>query len=265
MMEIKYTTQGLLIYIAFGTYILAFLSALLRLKKTAHFLFFTAFLAAVTVFAYRWHSVKHLPLQNLFEVFLFTGLIIYPLSVISQRILKTADSAFDMLIAAIVLFPAGFVFDGRPQNLPAVLQSPLFAPHIAAYMLAYIFMAKAAFQAVLQIFSFKNKSQLNTPDAEQATYILICAGFPLLTLGLILGSVWGKLAWGNFWNWDPKEMWSLASWLVYVVYFHFRFMYGRNKPKINSSIALAGFAVIITTLLWVNLSKIFIGLHSYAK
>lgn len=264
-MGIKYTTQGLLIYIAFGLYVLAFLAALIRLRKTAQAIFFIGFTAAVLAYGCRWYIVNHIPLQNLFEVFLFTGLIIYPLSLISQKILKTGDSAFDMLIAAIVLLPAGFVFSERHLNLPPALQSGLFAPHVAVYMLAYIFMTKAAFQAVLQIFSSKNKPKLNTFDSEQATYILIRAGFPLLTVGLILGSIWAKLAWSDWWGWDPKEMWSLASWLVYVIYFHFRFMYGKKHPKINSSIALFGLAVIIITLLWVNFSELFPGLHSYAQ
>jgi ABC-type transport system involved in cytochrome c biogenesis permease subunit len=93
---------------------------------------------------------------------------------------------------------------------------------------------------------------------------MICAGFPLLTLGLILGSVWGKLAWGDYWGWDPKELWSLASWLVYVGYFHFRCMFGKTRPSINSIWAIVGMAVIVITLLWVNLSKLFTGLHTYA-
>src|SRR4030043_470696 len=86
----------------------------------------------------------------------------------------------------------------------------------------------------------------------------------LLTLGLVLGSVWGKLAWGDYWGWDPKELWSLASWLVYVGYFHFRYMFGKTRPRINSIWAIAGMAVIVITLLWVNLSHLFIGLHTYA-
>jgi ABC-type transport system involved in cytochrome c biogenesis permease subunit len=93
---------------------------------------------------------------------------------------------------------------------------------------------------------------------------MICAGFPLLTLGLILGSVWGKLAWGDYWGWDPKELWSLASWLVYVGYFHFRSMFDQTRPRWNSIWAVAGMAVIVITLLWVNLSKLFLGLHTYA-
>ena len=101
---------------------------------------------------------------------------------------------------------------------------------------------------------------------------MICAGFPLLTLGLILGSIWGKRAWGDYWGWDPKELWSLASWLVYVGYFHFRYMFGfptvggasKTCARINSIWAIAGMAVIIATILWVNLSKLFSGLHTYA-
>lgn len=65
-------------------------------------------------------------------------------------------------------------------------------------------------------------------------------------------------------DWDPKEMWSLASRLVYLSYFHFRYMYGRKHPRINSFWLILGLFVIIITLLWVNLSGIFTGLHSYA-
>jgi ABC-type transport system involved in cytochrome c biogenesis permease subunit len=182
-----------------------------------------------------------------------------------------------MLIGAIVLLPAGFVFDAEPQQLPPALQSWLFAPHVAVYMLSYVFMAKAACQAVFQLIGFTRKPPVvqaneNLLPYEDATYCMICAGFPLLTLGLVLGSVWGQLAWGDYWGWDPKELWSLASWLVYVGYFHFRYMsrkgcltaFGKTRPRINSIWAVAGMAVIVITLLWVNLSKLFIGLHTYA-
>jgi ABC-type transport system involved in cytochrome c biogenesis permease subunit len=93
---------------------------------------------------------------------------------------------------------------------------------------------------------------------------LVCLGFPLLTLGIVLGSFWGKIAWGDYWNWDPKEMWSLATWLVFIGYFHYRYMTGVKYLKINCLWIVTGFAFIVITLLWVNLSRIFIGLHNYA-
>lgn len=201
-------------------------------------------------------------MQNLFEVFIFLGVLVYPISVFCNRILRIGGLAADMLIGAIVLVPAGFVFSAEPQQLPPALQSWLFGPHVLVYMLSYILMTKAAVQATIQLTGKQTIDNLLPP--EEATYRMVCAGFPLLTLGLILGSVWGQNAWGDWWGWDPKELWSLASWLVYVGYLHFRYMFSRKYPRINSLWAIVGLVVIIITLLWVNLSKLFPGLHSYA-
>jgi ABC-type transport system involved in cytochrome c biogenesis permease subunit len=242
---------------------LAFVTSLMRRPKAGHILYIFGFAVAVFAYAYRWYDVRHVPLQNLFEVFLFLGMI-YPVSLFCLRILRVGGYAADMLIGAIVLFPAGFVFNAKPQQLPPALQSWLFTPHVAVYMLSYIFMAKATFQAICQLAGKTTNPDGNLLLPEQATYRMICVGFPLLTLGLVLGSYWGKLAWGDYWGWDPKELWSLASWLVFVGYFHFRYMFGKKHPRINSLWAIAGMAAIIITLLWVNLSRLFSGLHSYA-
>ena len=203
------------------------------------------------------------PFPNLFEVFLALGVACYPISWFCQRILRIGGQGADMLIGAIVLFPAGFVFSAQPMQLPPALQSWLFVPHVAVYMLSYVFMFKAMFQAFEQLMIAPNAERTSLPP-EQATYELVAIGFPLLTLGLILGSWWGKLAWGDYWGWDPKELWSLASWLVYLGYFHWRYMFGKIHPRINSLWAITGLAAIIITLLWVNLSRLFPGLHSYA-
>ncbi len=264
-MAIKYTVQGLLIYIVIATYLLAFVTAIIRRKKISQVLYFAGFLIAVAAFVYRWIHVGHVPFQNMFEVFLTMGMLIYPLSIFSRRFLGVGIEAADMLIGVIVLFPAGFVFTAEPQRLPPALQSWLFAPHVAVYLLSYMIMTKAAVQAVARLLPISFYGQGNIQDYEEDTYKIICLGFPLLTLGLILGSWWGKLAWGDYWGWDPKELWSLVSWLIFVGYFHFRYMFKKRFANINSIIAILGLAAIIITLLWVNLSRIFSGgLHSYA-
>ena len=278
-MEIKYTIQGLLVYMTIAAYLLAFVITILRRHKLGHIIYLLGFAIAVCSFGYRWYHVRHVPLQNLFEVFICLGMI-YPVSLFCRRALRVGGYAADMLIGAIVLFPAGFVFNAKPQQLPPALQSWLFTPHVAVYMFSYIFMAKATFQAICQLAgrrvegvrsSNRGRDARDTglPDEnllppEEATYRIVCVGFPLLTLGLILGSYWGKQAWGDYWGWDPKELWSLASWLVFLGYFHFRYMFGKKHPRINSLWAITGMAAIIITLLWVNLSRIFSGLHSYA-
>ena len=190
-MQIKYSIQGLLIYFAIAAYILAFLPAIIRLRKTSNFFFFAGFVVSCFSYGFRWYTVRHVPLQNLFEVFLFLAVFIYPLSIFCKRVMKTPGSAFDSLIGAVVLFPAGFVFSERIQLLPPALQSPLFVPHITVYLLAYIFMTKAAIAALGQIIGIKK--QANLVDCEEAAYRLVCAGFPFLTMGLVLGCLWRRL------------------------------------------------------------------------
>jgi len=261
-MEIKYTIQGLLIYTTITAYLLAFIASIVNRPRTGHILYVLGFVAAVVSFGYRWYHVRHVPMQNLFEVFLCLGMI-YPVSLFCRHYLRVGGQSADMLIGAVVLVPAGFIFNANPQKLPPALQSWLFVPHVTVYVLSYIFMAKAAFHGVLQLAGKMPRVDENLLPPEEASYRMICVGFPLLTLGLVLGSVWGKLAWGDYWGWDPKELWSLASWLVYVGYLHFRYMSGKKNPRINSIWAIAGLMIIVVTLLWVNLSRFFHGLHSY--
>ena len=261
MESIQLTPQHLLIYTAILLYMLALVITLLGRHRAGNLFFLAGFIFMAVVFIYRWYYVGHIPLQNLYEVFLTMGLLIYPLSLFCRRLQKSPSQATDILLGIVLLIPVGFVFDAEPKQLLPALQCWLFAPHVGVYMLAYVIMTKAGFQAVFQL--------LRPPAAqplihEQAAYRLVCLGFPLLSLGLVLGSWWGKLAWGDFWGWDPKELWSLASWLIYLAYFHFRYMHGQKFPRLNSLWVLLGFAAIVITLLWVNLARIFSGLHSYA-
>lgn len=263
-MAIKYTVQGLLIYLVIAAYLLAFLATVLGRKKTSQALYLAGFIVAIASFVYRWFDVGHVPFQKMFEVFLSMGMLLFPLSIFCRRFLGVGGEAADMLIGVIVLFPAGFIFKAELQRLPPALQSWLFIPHVAVYLLSYIILAKAAVQAYCRLMNRASPAGQTIIDYEENTYKMICLGFPLLTLGLILGSWWGKLAWGDYWGWDPKELWSLASWLVYAGYFHFRYMFGKKHPHINSIWAISGLVLIIITLLWVNLSRLFPGMHSYA-
>ncbi len=258
-MAIKYSIQGFLIYAAIAVYLLAFLAQLLRLGKTANGIFIAVFVLSAGSFIYRWFHVAHIPLQNLFELFITMGACLCILSYLTDKLLGINQRAIDMLIGAIILFPAGFVFSEAPQQLPPALQSPFFVPHVGAYVLGYIFMFKAAVAAIQTI----GANQQNRIVNEQNTYCLIRTGFPLMVLGMMLGSIWAQFAWADYFGWDPKELWSLATLLIYAGYFHWRFMFRQKYPRINSLWALGGFAAVMITLLWVNFSRLFAGLHSY--
>jgi len=262
-MAVKATVLGMIVYGAMVAYFLAFVTLACRRQRAGGALYFLGFLTSLAALGVRWRQVGHVPMQNLFEVFLCLGALVYPVTVFCRRFFRVGGESADALIGCIVLFPAGFVFNAAPRRLPPALQCWLFAPHVASYMFAYMVLAKAGVQALGQLF-IGESGDGSRVSYEVGTYKVVRLGFPLLTVGLLLGAWWGKVAWGDYWNWDPKELWSLVSWLVYVGYLHFRTMFGRKYARVNSAMAVGGLAAIVITLLWVNLSRIFAGLHSYA-
>jgi cytochrome c-type biogenesis protein CcsB len=103
------------------------------------------------------------------------------------------------------------------------------------------------------------------PSAEtldELNYRSVAIGFPLLTLGIILGAVWGHVAWGRYWGWDPKETWAFISWLIFAFFLHMRVFGGWSGRKI-AWVGLIGAGSIVFTYWGVNF--LLSGLHAYAK
>jgi cytochrome c-type biogenesis protein CcsB len=88
-------------------------------------------------------------------------------------------------------------------------------------------------------------------DMDRLIFGLIAAAFPLLTAGLALGAGWAHTAWGRAWGWDPKEVWSLITWLIYLFYLTARFGAGWRGRR-TAYLSLAGFAVVLFTYVGVN-------------
>ena len=173
-------------------------------------------------------------------------------------LLWTRPDRVDVIIAILLLLAIVFISCSRIISVPSHrLNSVFFVPHVFAYFLSYVFLAKAAFFAVKHLFD-------RMPETEKKSYRFVSMAFPLLTAGLMLGSVWAAFAWGDWWSWDPKEMFSLAVWLVFAAFLHFRYLYGQRFLKLNSLWIITGFVLIILGLSLVNFSKIFAGLHNYA-
>ncbi|MFB9803679.1 c-type cytochrome biogenesis protein CcsB [Streptomonospora salina] len=102
------------------------------------------------------------------------------------------------------------------------------------------------------------------PDSElldRVSHRFIVLAFPLWTFAIIAGAVWADEAWGRFWGWDPKEVWSFITWVVYAAYLHARATAGWRGTK-ATWIGLLGFTCLMFNFFAVNF--IFSGLHSYA-
>ncbi len=209
-----------------------------KVAVVAWSLYALAFVGAVAMLGHRAWTTGHPPMQNLYEFLMCSAALIPALTFFARR--ERHALLVDALLLALVMIPVGFVMDGRVKRLMPALQSPFFVPHVGSYVLGYILLVRAA---------------LGTGRK------LVGLGFFLLTVGLVLGAAWGKVCWGHWWQFDPKEMWSLATWLVYAAYFHLR---ARLTPRAENAFLAAGAVMILLTLTWINLSRIFTGMHSYA-
>ena len=199
-------------------------------------------LAAIAV---RWFAVAHPPMRNLFEAFLWLPPILAGATLLTAWRERVWTVRLDALLGFVVAFPLAFVFSAEEGQLMPALQSPLFVPHVLGYMLAYALMARA----------FALECARHTVAARRN----FAWGFFLISVALALGSVWGNEAWGAYWQWDPKEQWSLATWLIYAAFFHVR---GSRRWRV--ALLGAGLLAIVLTVTWINLSKLFPGMHSYA-
>jgi len=112
---------------------------------------------------------------------------------------------------------------------------------------------------------FRDRISAGLPDPrklEDITYRVVIAGWPLLTIGIVMGGMWANEAWGRFWGWDPKETWALITWVVYAGYLHTRITLGWAGKR-PAAIAVFAFAVVVFTFMGVNLGLTGDGLHTY--
>ncbi|PKL52250.1 MAG: c-type cytochrome biogenesis protein CcsB [Nitrospira bacterium HGW-Nitrospira-1] len=87
---------------------------------------------------------------------------------------------------------------------------------------------------------------------DDINYRLITIGFPFLTLAIITGALWAESAWGSYWRWDPKEVWSLITWFIYASVLHVRLTAGW-RGKRAAILSVIGFCAVLFTFFGVNL------------
>ncbi len=157
--------------------------------------------------------------------------------------------------------------------LQPALQSYWLVIHVFVAIAGTGFFALGAGLAVAQLVqtyrqgrgpSSKLRFMATLPDADRLevlTYRVLLVGFVLWTFTLIAGAIWAERAWGRYWGWDTKEVWTFIIWVVYAGYIHARATRGWRGAR-SSWLALIGFAAVMFNFSVVNV--FFKGLHSYS-
>jgi cytochrome c-type biogenesis protein CcsB len=96
---------------------------------------------------------------------------------------------------------------------------------------------------------------------DKFAYRINAAVFPVWTFTIIAGAIWAETAWGRYWGWDPKEVWSFITWVAYACYLHARSTAGWRGRK-AAYLAIAAFACFLFNYYGINLFVS--GKHSYS-
>jgi len=134
------------------------------------------------------------------------------------------------------------------KSLMPALQSPWFVPHVIVYMFAYAMMgAVTLFAIYLWI-----RSSRKEPTVEEMGVCdnLVRIGWAFLSLGMVMGALWAKEAWGDYWTWDPKETWAAATWLGYLLYLHLR----QQVKDYNLLFAMLILAFLMLQMCWYGIN-----------
>ena len=213
-------------------------------------------------------DVGHIPISNLYEVFILFSIITALLYLFYENLYKNRQmGAFVLLvISAAVGFLLWYTFGRQAyeiQPLVPALQSYWMKLHVPANFIGYGSFSLAAMIGVAYLLVTKGFLVNRLPAAEvldDVMYKAITIGFAFFTIATLLGAMWAAEAWGGYWSWDPKETWALIVWLNYAAWLHIRLVKGLRGPM------LAWWAVIglvVTSFAFLGVNMFLSGLHSY--
>jgi ABC-type transport system involved in cytochrome c biogenesis permease subunit len=208
-------------------------------------------------------GIGHAPLSNFYESLIFYAwCVTLMLLVLKKRLSYPVITGLATLVSLFLMAYASLSPSVSRQIQPLVpaLQSNWLHIHVLTCFLSYAAFAISFISGLLSLFHW-GRSSSSGETLEEINYRSIMVGFPMLSAGILTGAVWAHYAWGSYWSWDPKETWSLITWIIYAIVLHARFVRGWRGRRM-AFLSILGFMSVIFTYFGVNF--ILSGLHSYA-
>lgn len=242
------------VFLTSGLWIAGILILLLsktsKLRLVSDTLLICGVLSLLYFTVYLWINLERPPFRTLAETRLWYAIFISVIGIILFYRWKLIWMLGYCLFMAILFIFINYLNpDTFDKTLMPALQSPWFIPHVIVYIIGYAFLAVSSLTGIKGLYLLsKGKSVEKTIKlADNIVYI----GFAFLTFGLLFGALWAKEAWGHYWTWDPKETWSFLTWLVYLLFIHFRIS---KKKNIRSSLWILAFAFIVLLICWFGIN-----------
>ena len=216
------------------------------------------------VFILRWIAGGHVPMAGSFDSMNLLALNICIITLIMMQKYEMALPA-GLLMTGIVLLVQMMGGSNPPiTHLMPVLSSPLLSLHVTVIMIAYALLFFIMLNGISAVI-VRVTQPTNTQFLERLRNISLIMLYPavaLLAAGIFIGAVWANISWGNYWSWDPKEVWALITLLVYIAPLHSTLWKSFQKPLFFHLYCILAFLSVLITYFGVNM--LLGGMHSYA-
>lgn len=214
-----------------------------------------ALLVQVVWFGIRTYQSGHLPAYNGHEFSATLGGCIVFVVLIFERLSKRRDLGAFALPVVLVLLAYAWTLPRSVGPLVPVFKSLWLKTHIISAIMAYSAFATTFAASCLYLF----KARLTESDTtstlahlDRVAYQAAIIGFPFMTFCVISGAIWADYVWGRYWSWDPKETWSLITWLIFAAYLHTRYSRGWRQQKV-AILGIVGFLTVLMTFIGVEI------------
>jgi cytochrome c-type biogenesis protein CcsB len=270
--------MGVILFeLSLALYFSATILSIVELFKGSRFASTAILILAIAGFAmqtgsiiFRYSNAGHLPISSLHDATsFFSWCIVLIFFYLEYRYRLDLLGPFTMPIVFILMLSSS-MFPSEIKPLSPVLQSYWLGIHTFLAFLGNAAFAMAfgiGIMYLIQEHHLKSKQLRglfqrlpSLQILDEVNYRLITLGFPLLTLAIITGAIWAESAWGSYWRWDPKEVWSLITWLIYALVLHVRLTAGWRGRK-AAILSIMGFISVMFTFFGVNL--LLKGVHAF--
>ena len=140
-----------------------------------------------------------------------------------------------------------------------VLRSPFFSFHISTIVTAYALLLGILVVGIIALIKPKDKDRMER--LKSLSTAMLYPAVALLAIGIFIGAIWANVSWGNYWSWDPKEVWALITLLIYAAPLHEKLWKSFQKPLFFHIYGIFAFLSVLFTYFGVNL--ILGGVHAY--
>ena len=240
---IYFALPTILLWLLAGT--TAYFKRLLALSNTAMVTGIIVFLVFIVSF---WIHLERPPLRTMGETRLWYSFFLAIVGYLAYRRWHYPwILSFSVLVASVFIIINLLKPEIHSKSLMPALQSHWFVPHVISYILSYAMLGAATIGALILLIQKKQ-----TPRVFGFIDNMVYVGYGFLMLGLLMGAIWAKDAWGHYWSWDPKETWAFITCTAYIAYIHLRLKHTYRLKQYALWLLPIAFILLMITWIGVN-------------